>query len=161
LSFGVGSLINKFDFAESAEHGHGRDEIRRAWLSHAVEEISSSERWSGLTTFVRIESTRTVNGKTSAENRFYISSRKTLSAKQALSAVRDHWSIENQLHWVLDVAFREDDCRVRAVNAAANFSALRQLAVGLLKQRTEARCGIKNRRLMAGWDDLFLLRVVG
>lgn len=158
---GVGKLLNKFDFAETTDHGHGRDEIRRAWVSHAVDEVASSERWTGLTTFVRIESTRIVNGQTSVENRFYISSRKTMSAKQALAGVRGHWSIENQLHWVLDVAFREDDCRVRAANAAANFSAVRQLALGLLKRRTETKVGIKNRRLMAGWDDSFLLRVIG
>ena len=158
---GVGKLYNSFEYAESADHGHGRDEVRRAWVSHATEEISSAERWSRLSTFVRIESTRTVNGKTSVENRYYISSRKRLSAKRGLEAVRVHWSIENQLHWVLDVAFSEDDSRVRAGNAAANFSAVRQLALGLLKQRTETKVGIKNRRLMAGWDDTFLLRVIG
>lgn len=158
---GVGKLYNKFEFAESEDHAHGRDEIRRAWVSGATGEIASSERWSKLNTLIRIESTRTVNNKTSIENRYYISSRKRLSAKQALASVRSHWSIENQLHWVLDVAFGEDDCRVRAGNAAANFSAVRQLALGLLKQRTETKVGIKNRRLMAGWDDSFLLRVIG
>ena len=158
---GVGKLYNKFEFAESEDHAHGRDEIRRAWVSGATEEITSSERWSKLNTLIRIESTRTINDKTSVENRYYISSRKSLSAKQALESVRSHWSIENQLHWVLDVAFGEDDCRVRAGNAAANFSAVRQLALGLLKQRTETKVGIKNRRLMAGWDDSFLLRVIG
>jgi hypothetical protein len=69
--------------------------------------------------------------------------------------------IENQLHWVLDVAFREDDCRVRAGNAAANFSAVRQLALGLLKRRTEAKCGIKIRRQRAGWENKFLLQTIG
>jgi predicted transposase YbfD/YdcC len=158
---GVGKLYNKFEYAESVDHGHGRDEVRRTWLSHATEEIASAERWSGLSTFVRIESTRTINGETSVENRYYISSRKRLSAKASLAAVREHWSIENQLHWVLDVAFAEDDSRVRAGNAAANFSAVRQLALGLLKKRTETKVGIKNRRLMAAWDDTFLLRVIG
>jgi predicted transposase YbfD/YdcC len=158
---GVGKLYNKFEFAESEDHAHGRDEIRRAWVSGATDEITSSERWSKLKTLIRIESTRTVSNKTSVENRYYISSRKGLSAKQALESVRTHWGIENQLHWVLDVAFGEDDCRVRAGNAAANFSAVRQLALGLLKQRTETKVGIKNRRLMAGWDDSFLLRVIG
>ena len=75
--------------------------------------------------------------------------------------MRSHWAIENGLHWVLDVAFREDDCRVRAGNAAANFSAVRQLALSLLKQRTESKVGIKNRRLRAAWDSDFLLRAVG
>jgi predicted transposase YbfD/YdcC len=158
---GVGKLYNKFEYAESVAHGHGRDEVRRTWVSHATEEIASAERWSGLSTFVRIESTRTINGETSVENRYYISSRKRLSAKASLAAVREHWSIENQLHWVLDVAFAEDDSRVRAGNAAANFSAVRQLALGLLKKRTETKVGIKNRRLMAAWDDSFLLRVIG
>lgn len=158
---GVGKLYNKFEYAETVSHGHGRDEVRRTWVSHATEEIASAERWSGLSTFVRIESTRTINGETSVENRYYISSRKRLSAKSSLAAVREHWSIENQLHWVLDVAFAEDDSRVRAGNAAANFSAVRQLALGLLKKRTETKVGIKNRRLMAAWDDTFLLRVIG
>jgi predicted transposase YbfD/YdcC len=84
-----------------------------------------------------------------------------LSASEALDASRGHWSIENELHWVLDVAFREDDCRVRAGNAAENLSMVRQLALSLLKQRTEAKCGIQGRRLMAGWNDQFLLRTLG
>ena len=139
---------------------HGRREVRRAWVSNDIDEIPTAERWVGLKTLVRIESTRNVNGEESIENRFYISSR-GLSASEALQASRGHWGIENQLHWVLDVAFREDDCRVRAGNAAANLSAVRQLALGLLKQRTEKKCGIKNRRLCAGWEPNFLLRVIG
>jgi predicted transposase YbfD/YdcC len=104
--------------------------------------------------------TRVVDGKQTIENRFYISSR-TLSASEALEASRGHWSIENELHWVLDMAFREDDCRVRAGNAAEILSMVRQLALSLLKQRTEAKCGILGRRKMAGWDDQFLLRTLG
>jgi predicted transposase YbfD/YdcC len=152
---------HRFDFCETQDHGHGRDEIRRAWVSHAVDDINTAERWRSLTTLVRIESLRTIKGEQSSEYRFYISSRRELSAKQALAAARGHWGIENGLHWVLDVAFHEDDCRVRAGNAAANFSALRQLALGLLKQRTETKVGIKIRRQHAGWDNQFLLRVIG
>lgn len=143
------------------DHGHGRDETRRVSISHAVDEIESAERWPALSTMIRIESTRTIKGKTSTENRYYISSRRNLPPKRALAAVRSHWGIENELHWVLDVAFQEDDCRVRAGNAAANFSAVRQLALGLLKKRTETKIGIKNRRLLAAWDHEFLLRVIG
>jgi predicted transposase YbfD/YdcC len=139
---------------------HGRREVRRAWVSCDVDEIQTAERWVGLKTLVRVESTRTVAGEESIENRFYISSR-VLSANEALEASRSHWSIENELHWVLDVAFREDDCRVRAGNAAENLSMVRQLALSLLKQRTEAKCGIQGRRLMAGWNDQFLLRTIG
>lgn len=139
---------------------HGRREVRRAWVSCDVEEIQTAERWAGLKTLVRVESTRTVAGKESVENRFYIASR-VLSASEALQASRNHWSIENELHWVLDVAFREDDCRVRAGNAAENLSMVRQLALSLLKQRTEAKCGIQGRRLMAGWNEKFLLQTIG
>jgi predicted transposase YbfD/YdcC len=143
-----------------AKLAHGRQEIRRAWVHCDMKQIETAERWAGLKTIARVESTRIVNGDESVENRFYISSR-VLSASEALAASRGHWSIENELHWVLDVAFREDDCRVRAGNAAENLSMLRQLALSLLKQRTEAKCGIQNRRLMAGWNDGFLLRTIG
>jgi predicted transposase YbfD/YdcC len=158
---GHGSLINTFSTAETTESAHGRQETRRVAISHAVHEIKSGERWPKLATLIQIESIRTVKGETSTEHRYYISSRRTLSAKQALAAVRSHWGIENSLHWVLDVAFREDDCRVRAANAAANFSAVRQLALGLLKKRTEAKCGIKIRRQRAGWENKFLLQTIG
>ena len=146
---------------ETHDHGHGRDEIRRVSISHAVDKIESAERWRNLSTLIRIESTRTLKGKTSTEDRYYISSRKNLTPKRALADVRSHWGIENELHWVLDVAFLEDDCRVRAGNAAANFSAVRQLALALLKKRTETKVGIKNRRLLAAWDHKFMLQVIG
>jgi predicted transposase YbfD/YdcC len=84
-----------------------------------------------------------------------------LTAKQALRAVRSHWGIENSLHWVLDTAFGEDDSRIRAGNAAANFSALRALALSLLKQRKDVKVGIKIKRSKAGWDDAFLLQTIG
>jgi predicted transposase YbfD/YdcC len=158
---GVGRFYNKFERAETYDVAHGREETRRVEVSHAIEEIHSAERWPKLATLIHVESTRTVKGETSVEHRYYISSRRALSAKKALAAVRSHWSIENELHWVLDVAFCEDDSRVRAGNAAANFSAVRQLALGLLKKRTEAKCGIKIRRQRAGWEPKFLLQTIG
>jgi predicted transposase YbfD/YdcC len=158
---GIGRMYNKFEQAETHDRAHGREEIRRVSVGHAVEEIASAERWPKLATLVHIESIRTVKGVTSTEHRYYISSRPKLPAAQALAGVRSHWGIENELHWVLDVAFREDDSRVRAGNAAANFSAVRQLALGLLKRRTEQKGGIKARRLVAGWDNKFLLQVIG
>lgn len=139
---------------------HGRRESRRAWVSCDVNEIPTAARWLNLKTLIRVESTRIVGEHESTENRFYISSR-LLSASEALEASRGHWSIENELHWVLDVAFREDESRIRAGNAAENFSMIRQLALSLLKQRTEAKCGIQGRRLMAGWNHQFLLRTLG
>jgi predicted transposase YbfD/YdcC len=158
---GVGRLYNKFKRAEFHDHAHGREESRSVSVGHAIEEIATAERWPKLATLIHVESTRTVDGVTSTAHRYYISSRRKLSPQQALAAVRGHWGIENQLHWVLDVAFREDESRVRAGNAAANFSAIRQLALGLLRKRTEQNGGIKARRLVAGWNNDFLLRVIG
>jgi predicted transposase YbfD/YdcC len=158
---GIGRLYNKFETAETYDRAHGREETRRVEVGHAIEEIRSADRWPKLATLIHVESIRTVRGETSLEHRYYISSRRALSAKTALAAVRSHWGIENGLHWVLDVAFCEDDSRVRAGNAAANFSAVRQLALGLLKKRTEAKCGIKIRRQRAGWDNKFLLQTIG
>lgn len=77
-----------------------------------------------------------------------------------LKAVRGHWSIENQLHWILDVAFREDDCRIRKGHGAQNFAVLRHIALNLLKQETSAKCGIKAKRLKAGWNENYLLKVL-
>jgi len=160
---GRGAAQRELSFFETSEKAHGREEVRRAWVSTDVGavELASGHRWSGLALIARVESIRTVKGETSRENRFFICSRAELTALELLGAVRSHWGIENNLHWVLDVAFREDDCRVRAGNAAANFSAVRQLALSLLKQRKEMKVGIKNRRLAAAWDNNFLLRVVG
>jgi predicted transposase YbfD/YdcC len=149
------------DLAQTDEHAHGRDEQRRAWVRHDVQGIVDADgRWPKLHSVIHIQSSRTVGEQSSCEDRYYISSQR-LSAKQALAAVRSHWGIENSLHWVLDIAFGEDDCRVRAGNAAENFAAVRRLALSLLKQRTETKCGIKIRRSMAGWDHDFMLRVIG
>ena len=148
------------DMHETHEKAHGREETRRAWVSNTIVSIESAKRWKGLSTVICIESTRVVRGVTTTELRYYISSR-VLTAKKALHAVRSHWGIENGLHWVLDTAFREDDSRIRAGNAAANFSALRAFALSLLKQRTDVKVGIKIKRSMAGWDHNFLLQTIG
>lgn len=148
------------DTHETRDKAHGRQETRRAWVSNTVLGIDSVERWAGLSTAIRIESTRVVQGVTSTVTRHYISSR-ALTAEQALGAVRSHWSIENSFHWVLDTAFREDDSRIRAGNAAANFSGMRAFALGLLKNYKNAKRGVKARRRSAGWNNAFLLQVIG
>ena len=125
-----------------------------------ADDFPEAARWKGLAQLVMFESERTVNGKQSRGTRFFITSRTSLTAKQALEAVRSHWHVENKLHWTLDVAFREDDSRLRADNAAENFTVVRHVALNLLSNVKGSRVGIKNRRLEAGWSEPFLLKVL-
>lgn len=152
-------FLDGLDFCETTSKGHGRVEVRRCWTSTALDELSQRKQWSNLACVVLVEVDRTVDGKTSTEQRYYISSKKRLRAKTALSIVRSHWGIENELHWVLDVAFREDDCRVRAGYAAENFAVMRHISLNLLKKAT-CKVGIKNRRLRAALDRQFLLQLL-
>jgi predicted transposase YbfD/YdcC len=147
------------DFAETRDRGHGRNEHRRCHVCYDLTAISRQRDWANLGSIVMVEVDRTVGDKTSTERRYYISSQKRLRAKTALATIRSHWGIENRLHWVLDVAFREDDCRVRAGNAAENFAVLRHFAMNLLKN-APSKLGIKTRRLQAAWDHEFLLRTL-
>jgi predicted transposase YbfD/YdcC len=151
----------EFDFVETHNRGHGRQETRRCWVSHDLAKLTTAAAWAGLTTLVCVESERVLPGKEpTSELRYFISSRTKLTAKTALASVRAHWGIENALHWVLDVAYREDDSRIRVDNAAENFSIIRQLTANLLTRATSIKVGIKNKRLRAGWDDAFLLSVL-
>ena len=106
-----------------------------------------------------VESQRTLAGRTSIEVRYYISSLPG-EAVQLATAVRTHWEIENKVHWVLDIAFREDLSRVRHGFAAENFAVLRHTALNLLQHETSAKCGIKAKRLKAGWNEDYLLKVL-
>jgi predicted transposase YbfD/YdcC len=165
-------LLEAMDLHSTEEKGHGRKEIRRCWtiplaslkllgVDEASPTISQAKYWIGLKSLVLVESERTVGGKTTLEQRHYICSKANISAKEAMAASRSHWSIENELHWVLDVAFREDECRVRAGNAGENFAVVRHIALNLLKSVKGTKVGIHNRRLRAGWDNDFLIQVLG
>jgi len=154
-------MLASMDFATTEEKGHGRTEVRRCWTTNLVELLSQRGQWQKLQSLVLIESDRTTAGKTTLEQRYYICSTAGISAKDALSDARSHWGIENGLHWVLDVAFREDDCRVRAGHAGENFAVIRHIALNLLKAVQGTKVGIKNRRLRAAIDESFLLRVIG
>jgi predicted transposase YbfD/YdcC len=153
------SVLDAMDYAETHSKGHGRIETRRCWTFHELGGISCRQDWRHLSSLALIEVDRTVDGKTSTEQRYFISSQKNLKAKRAMEIVRSHWGIENELHWVLDMAYREDDCRVRAGYAAENFAVLRHITLNLLKKAV-SQGGIKNRRLRAGWDHDFLLKVL-
>jgi len=159
------------DFAAShhqtEDKGHGRIDVRRCWTMNVDAECGAPfDQWKGLGGIVRVETERTIAGKTSREHRHYITSRSNFSAAEALAASRSHWSIENQLHWVLDVAFREDDCRVRAGNAGENFAVIRHFAVNLIKGapspvRTHPKLGVENRRMFASANTQYLFRLFG
>lgn len=143
---------------ESHEKGHGREEWRRCHAVPVPETLRHRELWKDLKTLGRIESRRVLRGKEQTEVRYFLSSLPSEAARLA-HAVRTHWRIENSLHWVLDVTFAEDQCRIRKDYAPQNMAALRRLAVTLLKQEPTKQ-SIATKRLMAAWDDDYLFRVV-
>jgi predicted transposase YbfD/YdcC len=150
------------DYHKTIDKGHGRIEIRQCWTISAedyLQFLPNRSAWPGLKTIVLVKSERRIGHQTSLQVRYYISSLAT-GAKPHLNAVRGHWGIENQVHWILDVAFREDDCRIRKGNGPQNFAILRHIALNLLKQENTAKCGIKAKRLKAGWDEKYLLKVL-
>jgi predicted transposase YbfD/YdcC len=153
------AVLETMDFCETIDEGHGRVERRRCWTTTA-DRVPSAGQWPGLHHIARVEVERTVGGKTSVEHRHYICSRFLLPANEALAAARGHWGIENELHWVLDMAFGEDDSRVRAGHAAENFAVMRHLALNLLKSVKGTKVGIQIRRQRAGWDNDFFMRVL-
>ncbi|MBK1733650.1 ISAs1 family transposase [Thiococcus pfennigii] len=140
---------------ETSERNHGRIETRRYYTLGHLDGLSRRALWKGLNMIGMVESQREVDGKTSTEYRFYIGSIGT-DAERFARAVRGHWGIENDLHWSLDVAFREDDSRLRNPQARENFAVLRHIALTRLKNDTREKMGIKNKRLKAGWDDKYL-----
>ena len=148
-----------WDYYEHGEKGHGREETRRLWCSDQLASIEEAEQWKGLHSVIMVESYRKVDEKETLEYRYYISSCEA-DAKLLFDAVRHHWRIENSLHWVLDMAFREDESRVRHAVAAENLSLLRKMALNILRQDKSTKLGIKNKRLKAGWDEPYLLNLL-
>jgi len=146
------------EFLETAEHGHGRIENRRYRTLGDLCGVPRSALWRAMNMIGMVESQRTVDGKTSCETRFFIGSIGT-DATCFARAVRDHWGVENELHWTLDVAFREDDSRVREPAARENLAVLRHIALTRLK-KDNTNLGIKNKRLKAGWDEHYLAKLL-
>ena len=152
----------RHQFFETTDGDHGRIETRRIWVSDQLEHLGEmADVWPGLGSIAMVECVREVAGKpASTERRYFISSLSGTNAKRMAELVRGHWSIENSLHWQLDVSFGEDLRRIRKDYAAENFSRLCRIAINLLKQEKSAKVGIKGKRLKAGWDEAYLLRLL-
>ena len=144
---------------ETVDGEHGRIETRRYWHVNAPDYVKEKADWPGLVSVGMCEAKREVNGQTSQEKRYYLSSL-GVDGKRFAEAVRGHWSIENSLHWILDVVFREDDSRVRVGHAAENFGLLRRISVNLLQQEKTLKRGVKTKRLKAALDERYLLKVL-
>jgi predicted transposase YbfD/YdcC len=147
------------DFYQTQEQGHGRQELRRYWVMGNTEYLLGAENWAKLTTIGCVESRRQVGDKITWEKRYYLLSL-PLDAKRFATAVRGHWSIENQLHWILDVSSREDQSRTTQGYSAENLAVIRHLAVNLLSQEKSVKSGTKAKRLRSGWDDQYLTKVL-
>jgi len=157
----TGFVDYQWDEVETVDSGHGRVEVRRCWtISDATtrRHVDPEGEWAGLRALAMVEAERRIGETVTHEQRYYLTS--VTEAKAVERAVREHWGIENQLHWVLDMAFREDECRVRVGHAAENFVVLRHLALNLLKGEHTARIGVKAKRLKAGWAEQYLLAVL-
>ena len=151
-----------YQYAKTVNKDHGRIEIRQCWSTsdpEYLENIRNRNNWKGLTSLVMIEAERIIDGKSSVEVRYYISSLES-DAERILASVRGHWSVENSLHWTLDIAFSEDQNRVRKDHAPENLAVLRHMALNLLKQEKTAKGGIKAKRLQCGWNEKYLLKVL-
>lgn len=152
----------KGDSYEQTHGGHGRIETRKIWVTQDVKHLGAlAKAWPGLKSAAMVERTRQTGEKKSVERHYYISTldgRK--SARQFLELSRGHWSVENNLHWQLDVSFDEDQRRIRKDHGAENFSRLCRIALNLLKNEKTARCGIKTKRLGCGWSNDYLLKVI-
>lgn len=151
-----------YDVEQTVEKGHGRLETRQCWTISdptVLRGLRGTPEWEGLRCVAKVRARRTIDDKTTIEDRYYLSSLDG-QASQLLIATRTHWGIENSLHWVLDIAFREDDSRVRKGHGAQNLATLRHIVLNLLKQEKTSKIGIKNKRLKAGWSEQYLLRVL-
>lgn len=144
---------------ETVEKDHGRLETRRYYQSDRLDWFADRAKWEGLKSLGMIETVRQVEGKVTTERRYYLSSL-PLDIATFARAVRSHWGIENKVHWIMDVCFREDQSRARTGYAAENLATLRRLALNLLRQDKTKKRGIKGKQLNAGWDHAYLLHLL-
>lgn len=152
------SLSSKYTRCESS---HGRTEQRQYHVLNDIQKlVDSTKKWSNFNSAIKVEYSRQLkNGKIKQESRYFITSL-SQDAKQLAEYIRGHWSIENQLHWILDVDFKEDDSRIRKDHAPENLAVIRHIAINILKQDKSFKASIKGKRKCAGWDNNYLLQLL-
>lgn len=150
----------RHDFLETSERGHGRQETRRYWMTDEIDWLTQRAQWDQLHSLGMVESVRDLQGVITTERRFFLCSIGA-KASELARAVRGHWAIENTLHWCLDVTFREDQCRVRTEFAAQNLALLRHMTINILKGELSKKRGIKGKQKNAGWDNSYLIKLLG
>lgn len=148
----------QFSRDETIDADHGRIETRTTTVIHDVGWLQERHAWPGLAGVIMVESAREISGKIERETRFYITSL-ILTAHLAGPIVRSHWAIENSLHWVLDMTFRDDECRVRTEHAPANFTTIKHMAHNLIRM-APGKLSLNLKRKAASWDDEFLVGLV-
>lgn len=147
--------------AQTVEKDHGRLETRRCYAFNQLACLHRPEQWPDLKSFAVIESQRCINGKTAVEQRFYLSS-VVPDADRLVRAIRAHWSVENRLHWCMDVAFADDQMRARTGHAAHNLAVLKRITLNLIRlDPTPRKGGIKARRLIAATSDSYRAQLLG
>ena len=146
-------------YHQTVDGDHGRIETRQYWIVSDIDWLEDRKDWKNLQSIVMAQREREVNEVVSAETTYYISSLDT-DPQTLAHAVRGHWGIENSLHWVLDVAFREDECRVRKDHGPENLAILRHAAINLLKKESSKKRSVKRKRRIAGWDNDLLMRIL-
>ncbi len=149
----------EWSVARTEESNRGREELRECHVISRPAGLRDVGLWKGLAAICMVLSRRVEDGVEGVEFRYYIGSLAG-TAEEYLRATRSHWGIENSLHWVLDVVFREDDSRHHTGNSGENMGLLRRLAIGLLKQEQTSAASLKTKRLRCGWDDDYLAKVI-
>jgi len=151
-----------FDYHEELNKEHGRIDTRKCWISSQTDWIDQKDKWKGFNSIAMVESTRTIKDRTTVETRFFISSLPQ-NAKLFATVVRSHWGIENTLHWVLDMTFREDESRVREGNSAENMAIIRHTVLNMLqnsKKKDISTISIRALRKKAGWSNNALAQII-
>lgn len=151
--------LSEFDCYKSTDGDHGRIEIRHYATCSNIDWLQGKEHWAGLKTITKVRRERNMDGKTSIETSYYISSLDR-DAQKIARAIRGHWHIENSLHWILDMTFDEDRCRIRKDNAPENMATLRHIVLNMIKQERSFNGSIQRKRLKAAWENDYLLKIL-